>query len=251
MNKSNPKEQAVRHFFEQTDVYLTYDYNLRIRLETIATFLNGKRYPKVLDMPCGTGDLTIPLLDQFDDLTLMDFSKGMIEKAKENLPPEKKDKVRFVHTNFYHHDFGDQQFDLVVAVGILAHIESPMEFVRRIAHLVKPNGHLIIQNTNASASFTRLIRAHQWLKRTVGKSKYTLNWVAEDQLLSTSKECGLHLQQSFRYHQSWLGFSHLFSNEAKYTKTTNHFGSAATPKKQKSGSDVMYFFQKQKPLDHG
>lgn len=251
MNSSNPKEQAVRHFFEQTEVYLTYDYNLRIRLETIATFLQGKQYPKVLDMPCGTGDLTIPLLDQFEDLTLMDFSKGMIEKAKENLPPEKKDKVQFVHTNFYHHDFGGQQFDLVVAVGILAHIESPMEFVRRISDLIKPNGHLIIQNTNASASFTSLIRAHQWLKRTVRKSKYTLNWVAEKQLLSTADECGMHLQQSFRYHQSWLGLSHLFSNEAKYDKTTKHFGSAAAPRRQKSGSDVMYFFQKRNSRDNG
>lgn len=218
MMENRKKERAVKEFFEQTEVYLTYDYNLRIRLETIETFLNGEHFKDVLDMPCGSGDLSIPLLDQFDNLLMMDFSENMIAVAAEKIPEEQSHKVRLVNTNFYTYGFEEQEFDLVLAVGILAHVHDPMMFLRRIARLVKPGGKLIVQNTNAAASFTYLIRGQQLLKRLLGKTKYKLNWLSEKDLVKSLRNEGFELQQSFRYHQSWLGFSHLFSNEAKYEK---------------------------------
>lgn len=244
MNEPGDKARAVKAFFEQTEVYLTYDYNLRIRLETIRTFLGDAHFSEVLDMPCGTGALSIPLLDRFDRLLMMDFSENMVATARENIPSGQLDKVELINTDFYAHDFAGRQFDLVIAVGILAHIEEPKRFLKRIAGLVKPGGKLIVQNTNAAAPFTYLIRAQQGLKRALGKANYKLNWLSEAQLLEALHEEGFRGQQSFRYHQSWLGLSHLFSNEAKYEKTVKAFGTAALPRNQSTGSDVMYLFQK-------
>lgn len=147
----------VRAFFEQTDVYLTYNYNLRIRAETVADFIAGKRFENVLDMPCGTGDISAPFIDQFDRLTLMDFSSNMIATARKRFKPEDEPKLRFVHTDFYEFPFGDEQFDLVMNIGILAHIQDPFFFLQETVKLVKSGGYLIIQNTDSNHWFAKLI----------------------------------------------------------------------------------------------
>ncbi len=36
------KKENVKEFFEQTDVYLTYDHNLRIRRETVEDFISDR-----------------------------------------------------------------------------------------------------------------------------------------------------------------------------------------------------------------
>ena len=238
------KANEVRSFFEQPEVYLTYDYNLRLRLDTIREFIGDSYFEEVFDMPCGTGDLSIPLLDQFGDLTMMDFSGNMIAHAANHVPEEAQDKVRLIRSDFYAYGFEGRQFDLVMAIGILAHIDNPMMFLTQIARLVKPGGKLIVQNTNYASSYTKLIRLYHRVKRLVGKSNYKLNWVKESEVVSTLKNEGFELRRSFRYHQSWLGFSHLMTNEKKMEKTQKRFGTAKDPRNQKTGSDVIYLFEK-------
>ena len=237
----------VKDFFEQTEVYLTYNYNLRIRMETIGYFLGltGKsRFGEVLDMPCGTGDISLPFLDRFDALTLMDFAENMVATAKANTPPEQMHKVHFVRNDFYLHDFGDKQFDLVMNIGILAHIRDPWRFLDESLKRVKPNGHLILQNTDADHPFAKMIFRYLALRRAVGKDKYALNKVPEKRLLEVMKEKGFTCLGSFRYNQSFLGLSRMFGNTTKYNMTRKIFGYADKPRKQKSGSDVTYLFHK-------
>lgn len=244
MKMKSLKEQTVRAFFEQPEVYLTYDYNLQIRRETIATFIGDERFEDVLDMPCGTGDLSLPFLHQFENLMMMDFSTNMIAHAAEKVPDEYADRVKIVNANFYNYGFEEQQFDLIIAMGILAHIDFPLMFLMKIGRLVKPGGKIIVQNTNAAAGYTWLIRFYHGLKRLSGKSKYKLNWLSEKQVIKALRHEGFEVKKSFRYHQSWLGFSHFFSNEQKLEKTKSIFGTAADPRNQKSGSDVIYLLEK-------
>lgn len=234
----------VKAFFERTDVYLTYNYNLRIRAETVAHLIGKERFDQVLDMPCGTGDISAPFLSHFGHLTMMDFSENMIATSRSRIPDEEKEKVTFIHGDFYAQDFGDRQFDLVMNIGILAHIKDPMRFLDESMKLVKPGGKLILQNTDSHHWFAKLIHAYLGLRRAVGKDKYKLNKVSEKELLEKVTGNGFSLQQSFRYNQSFLGLSRLFDNELKYKLTRRYFGDAALPKNQRSGSDVTYLFQK-------
>lgn len=244
MMMKETKAKEVRAFFEQPEVYLTYDYNLHLRLDTIREFIGDEHFNSVLDMPCGTGDLSIPLLNQFGDLTMIDFSENMIAHAAKQIPENAADKVRLVRSDFYAYSFEEQRFDLILAVGILAHIDDPMKFLMRIGRLVKPGGKLIVQNTNYAAPYTKLIRMYHGVKRMLGKSTYKLNWVKEKDVIRTLKNEGFEMRRSFRYHQSWLGFSHLMSNEQKMEKTRKKFGTAKEPRNQHSGSDVIYLFEK-------
>ena len=238
------KTEEVKAFFERTDVYLTYNYNLRIRAESVGHFIGDTRFDQVLDMPCGTGDISAPFIERFGHLTMMDFSENMIATAKSRISKENQSKVAFINGDFYAHDFGAQQFDLVMNIGILAHIDDPMRFLDESMKLVKTGGSLILQNTDSDHWFAKLIHSYLSLRRAVGKDKYKLNKVREKDLLEKLDGNGFTLQQSFRYNQSFLGLSRLFSNELKYKLTSDYFGDATLPKNQKAGSDVTYLFRK-------
>lgn len=240
------KTAEVKAFFERTDVYLTYNYNLCIRAETVAHFIGDEHFDQVLDMPCGTGDISAPFLENFGHITMMDFSENMIATSKSRIPQDKKEKATFINGDFYAHDFGIQKFDLVMNIGILAHIADPMRFLEESMKLVKPGGALILQNTDSDHWFAKLIHSYLGMRRAIGKDKYKLNKVSEIDLLQKVTASGFHLQQSFRYNQSFLGLSRLFSNDLKYKLTRDYFGDAAMPRNQKAGSDVTYLFRKEK-----
>ena len=223
----------VKAFFEKTDHYLTYNYNLRIRMETVGHFIGDTRYEAALDMPCGTGDISAPYIDQFERLTLMDFSE------------KDSDKLTFIHGDFYAHDFGGSRYDLVMNIGILAHIRDPWTFLEQSMALVKPGGTLILQSTDSRHWFAKLIFTYLRMRRIAGIDKYALNKIPERELLEKVKAGGFVLERSFRYNQSFLGFSRLFSNELKYKLTQRYFGHAGQPLRQKSGSDVTYLFRKE------
>lgn len=234
----------VKAFFEKTDVYLTYNYNLRIRAETLGYFIHDLEFDRVLDMPCGTGDISAPFIHKFGRLTMMDFSENMIATAKKRVSDDQKSKVDFVHGDFYSHDFGENQYDMVMNIGILAHISNPHEFVKETMKLVKPGGYLIMQNTDSEHWFAKLIHLYLAMRRAVGKDKYKLNKVAQKDLLSQITAGGFELKDSFKYNQSFLGLSRFFSNDLKYKLTRKYFGYAGANKNATSGSDATFIFQK-------
>ena len=234
----------VKAFFEKTNRYLTYNYNLRIRAETTGSFIGDQRFEQVLDMPCGTGDISAPFIAQFDHLTLMDFSENMIATARSRFSEKDSEKLQFIQGDFYIHDFGESRYDLVLNIGILAHIRDPWTFLEQSMALVKPGGTFILQSTDSRHWFAKLIFAYLALRRMAGIDKYALNKIPESELLQKVQAGGFELIRSFRYNQSFLGFSRLFSNELKYKLTRRYFGGAERPLRQKSGSDVTYLFRK-------
>jgi ubiquinone/menaquinone biosynthesis C-methylase UbiE len=238
------KTDEVKAFFEKTDVYLTYNYNLRIRAETVGHFIQGMTFGEVLDMPCGTGDISAPFIDQFGQLLMMDFSENMIATSRSRVPETELSKVQFVNGDFYAHDFKGQTFDLVMNIGILAHIKDPWKFLQKTMQLVNPGGHLIIQNTDADHWFAKLIHRYLAFRRMVGKDKYKLNKVREKELLQRLYDGGFEVISSFRYNQSFLGLSRFFSNKLKYRLTRKFFGYPSDNKRSKSGSDVTFFLRK-------
>lgn len=234
----------VKAFFEKTDVYLTYNYNLRIRAETVGYFTRDMHFNNVLDMPCGTGDISAPFIDRFDRLTLMDFSENMIATTKNRFAENNQSKVHFINDDFYKHDFGGSRYDLVMNIGILAHIRDPFRFLDDTMKLVKPGGYLIIQNTDSNHWFAKLIHLYLGIRRAVGKDKYKLNKVSEDELIVRIERAGFRLKDSFRYNQSFLGLSRFFSNDLKYRLTRKYFGYAGANKNASRGSDTTFLFQK-------
>jgi ubiquinone/menaquinone biosynthesis C-methylase UbiE len=238
------RNEAVKELFENTGRYLKYDYNLRIRQETLEFFTRELRPENVLDMPCGNGEISMQLLNRTGNLVMMDVSRNMISLAKKNVPENFKHKVELINADFFKVDLTGQTFDLVICLGILAHVESPESLLTRISGLVKPGGYLVIQNTDAKHFYNYLIRFYLGAKNIFKRQSYRLNNFRGETLEVILAANGLVREKMFRYNQSFLGFSNLFSNERKYALTRRIFGSAEHPKNQSFGSDVTYLFKK-------
>lgn len=238
------KSTLVKELFEDTALYLTYDYNLQIRKETLETFIKDLDYKSVLDMPCGTGSISLPLLDKAKKLTLIDISSNMLSLAEKNIPEKDKHKVVFINDDFFKLDIPDNSFDLVICLGLLAHVNSPKQLLNKLAKVIKPNGYLIIQNTDSAHFYSYLIRFYLGLKNIISKQRYKLNKVKASQVENNLSNNGFELQKSFRYNQSFLGFSNLFKNEKKYNMTREFFGDVTNNKHAKWGSDITYLFKK-------
>jgi 2-polyprenyl-3-methyl-5-hydroxy-6-metoxy-1,4-benzoquinol methylase len=238
------KKEEVKKFFEQTNIYFNYDYNIKIRTETVAEFIGDKRYNNVLDMPCGNGFISLKNSKQFNALTLVDFSENMIALAKQIAEQEKVTHVSFYCGDIFETNFNNEEFDLIISLGILAHIDDVDKFLNYIQSKVKKGGAIIIQNTNSNHFYSKLIRLYLGVRKLLGKDKYTLNKVPASRVENSFKNARFSCQKVFRYNQSFIGFSKLFSNDKKYELTRKWFGNAAHNKNASLGSDYIYHFIK-------
>ena len=73
----------------------------------------GKVQGKVLELMCGTGRVSIPLLAAGVDLTCVDASEGMLARLEERLRARKLE-ARVVQADVRHLDLGEEEFDLAL-----------------------------------------------------------------------------------------------------------------------------------------
>ena len=238
------RKAAIKTFFEQTNIYFNFDYNIKIRTETVADFIGEQRFDKVLDMPCGNGVISLKNNTHFGQLTLVDFSENMIALAKEYAHQENITNVAFTCGDIFETNFEDSSFDLIISLGILAHIDDVDHFLTYIQSKVKQGGSIIIQNTNSQHFYSKLIRLYLGVRQLLGKDKYQLNKVPASQVEDSFKKAGFTCQKVFRYNQSFVGLSKLFSNTKKYELTRKWFGNVANNKNASLGSDYIYLFKK-------
>ena len=238
------KSKIVKELFEDTALYLTYDYNLQIRKENLVALTENLKYDAVLDMPCGTGSISLPLLKNAKTLTLIDISSNMLSIAKSNIPDDEKHKVTFINDDFFNIDIKPNTYDLVICLGLLAHVNSPEQLLNKLSHIISPGGHLIIQNTDSAHFYSHLIRFYLGIKNIISKQRYKLNKVKGSFVEQQVSKNGLQLIKTFRYNQSFLGLSNLFTNEKKYKLTRQFFGTVDNNKHANWGSDVTYLFKK-------
>lgn len=238
------KKEEVKTFFEKTEIYFHFDYNIKLRTEIVAELIGDNHYNNALDMPCGNGMISLKNIKNFNQLTLVDFSENMIALAKGYAAQEKINNVSFFCGDIFDTNFNDEAFDIIISLGILAHVDDVDKFLTFIQSKVKKGGVIVIQNTNSSHFYSKLIRLYLGVRQLLGKDKYKLNKVPASQVENSFKKAGFTLQKTFRYNQSFIGFSKLFSNDKKYELTRKWFGNVAHNKNASLGSDYIYLFKK-------
>jgi SAM-dependent methyltransferase len=90
------------------DLYVTSDLDISFYVEE-ATKARGK----VLELMCGTGRVSVPLLEAGVDLTCVDASEGMLARLEERLHAQKLE-ARVVRADVRHLDLGKEEFELAL-----------------------------------------------------------------------------------------------------------------------------------------
>lgn len=112
--------------------------------------LNFENSSRILDLGAGQGALTYQLLkNDYLNVTPVDITSEYWKLANLSL------NIVDLNEDF-HHDI-DGQFDLICAVEIIEHLESPYLFLRNCHKLLNEKGILIVTTPNVESVESRLI----------------------------------------------------------------------------------------------
>ncbi len=123
----------------ETGQSATVDAPLAMTLvaEAAATTTPAARH--LLDIGCGAGNYTLKLLEHLPDLdvTLVDLSRPMLDRAAERVTPATRGKVTTIRGDIRETDLGRETFDLIVAAAVLHHLRTDAEWHAAFADFYK------------------------------------------------------------------------------------------------------------------
>lgn len=101
-----------------------------------------KKEHQVLEIACGTGQLSLPMAEKAKSWLATDFSPNMLAKAqKRNQPP--RPGLSFQMADATKLPYEDEQFDVVVIANALHIMPDPEKALSEIRRVLKKGGHLI------------------------------------------------------------------------------------------------------------
>ena len=121
----------------------------------------------VLDVGGGAGHQSFPLAGAGYDVTLLDASPAMLDKARqrlERLPGEAQGRVGFVQADGERAvDAVDgRHFDAVLCHGVLGYLDQPEPLVDQLCRCAAPGGLVSIMTGNAKAGAVRPALEQRW-----------------------------------------------------------------------------------------
>jgi len=98
---------------------------------------------KVLDVGIGTGK-NIDYYNNEAEVTGIDFSKKMLEKAKRKFKKSGRKNISLKLMDVENLKFRDNSFDYVITSSVFCSVPNPIEGLKEIKRVLKPNGKLIM-----------------------------------------------------------------------------------------------------------
>lgn len=94
---------------------------------------------EVLEIACGTGIMTLGIIDHVSHITAIDISSAMLDRLREKTEG-RYTNLSLMHTDIFDHEFDDKKFDVIAAYNVLLYMENVSEVLRRIHSLLRPGG---------------------------------------------------------------------------------------------------------------
>ena len=121
----------------------------------------------VLDVGGGAGHQSFPLARVGYDVTLLDSSAAMLDKARQRLgqlPDEVRNRVTFVEADGADAEeaVGGRRFDAVLCHGVLGYLERPEPVLDQLCRCAAPGGIVSIMAGNADAAAVRPAMERRW-----------------------------------------------------------------------------------------
>jgi tRNA (cmo5U34)-methyltransferase len=127
----------------------TVDAPLAMALVAQAAAVTTPHARHVLDVGCGAGNYTLKLLEQLPnlDVTLIDLSKPMLDRASERVGRATTGSVQALQGDIREIELPDQGFDIVLAAAVLHHLRTDAEWRDEFSALhraLRPGGSIWI-----------------------------------------------------------------------------------------------------------
>ena len=192
-NNVSHHTHSVKNFFDKTENYLDNTFGVKIRTHIVGKLAGEYQGKRVLDVGCGNGMVTM-VLSGNNELVLVDVSDSMISLARKNYQKyAPQSKVTFINQGLDDIRL-EGKFDLIVAFGLLAHLENISLTLAKLSSLLSHSGKLILQFSPAEKLTNKL-----WLFMAKNKINYKINPVYSSGLSRIVDEVGLSVLQEISY----------------------------------------------------
>jgi len=124
-------DQEVERFSNlETGQSATIDAPLALELIQKAAAKVCPKAKRLLDVGCGAGNYSLKLLEALPnlDVTLIDLSQSMLDRAMQRLKEKTCGVVRAIQGDVRETEPGVEQFDVIVAAAVLHHLRSDEEW---------------------------------------------------------------------------------------------------------------------------
>ncbi|PYL42791.1 MAG: hypothetical protein DMF42_06015 [Verrucomicrobia bacterium] len=175
-------------------------FNFRKRL-TLTCELAGASAGRLLDCGAGTGEITCALLKsgRFSHATIVDISSAMLQSAKELLSSQiTNTELEFVHSDVFNFKPPDSRFDLVLCLGLIAHIGRLDVLLPHLKSMLTPGGRIILQTTLTDHLGTRIVRAIT-ARRELAQRGYCISWFSQQDIADACHAAGLRIVEIRRH----------------------------------------------------
>jgi 2-polyprenyl-3-methyl-5-hydroxy-6-metoxy-1,4-benzoquinol methylase len=242
---SASKTERVRSLFDIPEKYLgPRQYDIQIRVETVAHFTRGLAFDRVIDIGCGDGSLSLPLLPRCNRLTLLDISSQMLGLARQKIPADRLNDISVINGSFLGSNLSVQSFDLILCVGVLAHVDSPAAILAEIARIAKPGASVILELTDSFHFWGVPVVLYQKLLKFIRPEPYALNRLKSQTVMGLCQANGFNPVALYRYGLPPLGTSKLAGQEEMYQITRYLFGPSDCNRNAWMGNEFLYHLRK-------
>lgn len=174
-------------------------------------FLNLIDHGKVLDLACGTGRLTIPLAQKGLQVTGLEISQPMLERAQDKASGL---GIKWVQGDITNFDL-DDNFDLITLAGnsfqALLTIEDQLNLLRCVKAHLKPKGLFVFDTRNPQPSELKSTDDFQYWHSFLDPANETVR-VYGKQMLDANR-----LIVTYTTKRVWQGHETATTVELKYT----------------------------------
>ena len=181
--------------------------SLRLRAERspLARLLDQAipRDARVLDLGCGTGQMTIFLASGRRWVVGADMTRGSLALAADAARRFGVEQALFVQTDLRRPGLGEGAFDVVLSLGVLHHTPDPRAAFGAMVRLCRPGGIVVVGLYNAFARLPHRLR--RLVARAIG-----MRWVPFDPIL-----CQRAAEPARR--DAWLRDQYLHPEEHRHT----------------------------------
>jgi ubiquinone/menaquinone biosynthesis C-methylase UbiE len=231
----------VKSWFENPDKYLTSrHYDIRIRIETVQQFTKDLTFDRVLDIGCGDGSISVPLLPRSKKLTLLDVATNMLAIAKNRIPAERASDVEVINASFLGCNLKPESFDLILCIGVLAHVDSPAAVVAEIARIAKPGACVVLEFTDSFHFWNIPSVVYYRLLRLFRSATWALNRLKNSDVMGLCGQNGLSPTALYRYGLPPVGTDKILGQEEMYRLTRYLFGAADRNLNAWMGNEFIY-----------
>ncbi|MDW7731702.1 MAG: methyltransferase domain-containing protein [Methanolobus sp.] len=140
--------------YTKEEEILAYDQKmLKIRdigneVETMCRQIDLQPGNDVLEIGCGTGEISIELSKHCRHVVALDISPGMLEFAQKKARSKNRDNIQFVHGGFLTYEPEGELFDTAVTQLVLHHLPDFWKLIalKRINSMLKDDGKLFLKD---------------------------------------------------------------------------------------------------------